>query len=138
MENIIVVALKALIVHRGKVLLVQRSATDEVGASTWEFAGGKLDFGETPEAALSREVHEETGLHIQVGRPLYAATFMSHPWRQMVILCYHGTSDTDVVTLSHEHQAHVWATPAQMRQLLPDLILHDLERHGIWATLGLK
>ena len=46
MENVIIVAVKAVIVFDGKALIIQRSADDNVGANTWEFAGGELDFNE--------------------------------------------------------------------------------------------
>lgn len=48
MENIIVVALKAVIVFNEKILIIKRSADDDIGADTWEFVGGKLEFGATP------------------------------------------------------------------------------------------
>ena len=62
MDNIIIVALKAVIIFNRKALIIQRSADDDVGANTWEFAGGKLDFGEDLEVALKREIQEEVGV----------------------------------------------------------------------------
>jgi len=71
-ENKIIVAVKGIINHNGKILIIQRSDDDETGANTWEFAGGKIDFGENLEDALIREVKEEVGL--LPGFPVYIFT----------------------------------------------------------------
>lgn len=59
-----VVVLKGLIIKKGKLLLIKRSDQDDVVGGTWECTGGKLEFGETLEAALVREIKEEVGLVI--------------------------------------------------------------------------
>lgn len=65
-QHTIIVALKGLIVNEGKVLIVQRAIDDEIGAGTWECAGGIIEFGEDLEYALLREMKEEVGLVITV------------------------------------------------------------------------
>ncbi|MGY1410132.1 MULTISPECIES: Nudix family hydrolase [unclassified Luteimonas] len=54
---------------RGRVLLARRSPGREL-AGLWEFPGGKVDPGETPEAALVRELAEELDIEVEVGAPL--------------------------------------------------------------------
>ena len=54
---------------RGRVLLARRSAGREL-AGLWEFPGGKVEPGETPEHALARELAEELGIQVDVGAPL--------------------------------------------------------------------
>lgn len=54
---------------RGRILLARRAPGREL-AGLWEFPGGKVDPGETPEAALARELHEELGIEVEVGAPL--------------------------------------------------------------------
>jgi 8-oxo-dGTP diphosphatase len=56
----------ALIERNGRVLLSQRRA-DQSLPLTWEFPGGKVEPGESPEAALAREISEELGCTICVG-----------------------------------------------------------------------
>ena len=56
----------ALIVRGGEVLICQRRA-DQPMALQWEFPGGKIEHGETPEQALARELHEELGIEARIG-----------------------------------------------------------------------
>ena len=135
MENIIVVAVKALIIHNSKVLIIQRSAQDEVGANTWECAGGKIEFGEGLEEALIREVKEEVGLSITVNKLLYATTFKTHEHRQVVILTYYCTANGNIVVLSEEHKNYLWADKEQMMNLLSKPIIDDLNHNSIWEQI---
>jgi A/G-specific adenine glycosylase len=59
----------AVIIRRGKVLLAQRPA-DKLLGGMWEFPGGKVEKGETLEACLRREILEELGTTIRVGKSL--------------------------------------------------------------------
>lgn len=66
MKSIDVVA--AIILHEGKILATQRGYGDMAGG--WEFPGGKIEPGETPEEALVREIHEELDTTIAVDEHL--------------------------------------------------------------------
>lgn len=57
----------ALIERRGRVLLAQRRP-DQSLPLAWEFPGGKVEAGESPEAALAREIREELGCLVRVGK----------------------------------------------------------------------
>ncbi len=59
--NIILVSAVALADKDGRVLLAQRPEGKSM-AGLWEFPGGKVETGETPETALIRELHEELGI----------------------------------------------------------------------------
>ncbi|AKA72545.1 NUDIX domain-containing protein [Saccharolobus solfataricus] len=59
------VAVGCLIVEENKVLLVQRKNPPNAGL--WAIPGGKVEYGETLEEALKREMREETGLEVAVG-----------------------------------------------------------------------
>ena len=63
MKTIRVVA--AVILSEGKIFATQRGYGDFKGG--WEFPGGKIEAGETPEAALKREISEELETQIRVG-----------------------------------------------------------------------
>ena len=137
LDNVIIVALKAIIVLNGKALIVRRSGDDEVGAGTWEFVGGKLDFGEELETALKREIQEEAGLDVVVEKLLYATSFKTHEYRQLVILAYLCTAMSDCVSLSDEHQDYLWADKKQILELLPEPLLINLNQHNIWDIAGI-
>lgn len=62
-KNIVLVTAAALVDREGWVL-VQRRPSGSDFAGLWEFPGGKLEPGETPEAALIRELDEELGIDI--------------------------------------------------------------------------
>ncbi len=62
----------AALVRDGRVLAARRTAP-AAAAGRWEFPGGKVEGGETPEAALVREIDEELGVTIEVRRWLTGA-----------------------------------------------------------------
>ena len=128
----LVIAVKGVIVHEGKILLVQRAEDDHIGAGTWECAGGKIEFGEDLEAALVREIREETALDVSVGPILYATTFMTDSTRQVVILTYLCRTNQTGVQLSSEHIDYQWCTKDQLRTLLLPQIIADFEKNNIF------
>src|ERR1017187_7910806 len=65
-QNLIEVS-AALIFRSGKVLITQRHANAHLGG-LWEFPGGKREAGETFEECLAREIREELGVEISVGK----------------------------------------------------------------------
>jgi 8-oxo-dGTP diphosphatase len=67
----------ALIVHNDEVLIGQRRP-DQPMALQWEFPGGKIEAGETPEQALVRELNEELGITATIGPPV---THIRHNYR---------------------------------------------------------
>jgi 8-oxo-dGTP diphosphatase len=67
----------ALILRGGEVLIGQRRA-DQPMALQWEFPGGKIESGESPEQALARELDEELGIRAVIGPPV---TRIRHNYR---------------------------------------------------------
>lgn len=62
-----VVQVSAGIVLDGSKVLLTRRAPEENFAGRWEFPGGKLEFGETPQVCLARELKEELDIDVAVG-----------------------------------------------------------------------
>ncbi len=137
MENRIVVALKAIIIYQQKALIIQRSYGEGSGSGSWEFAGGKLEFGEDLETCLKREIMEEVGLTVKVEKLLYASTFLTKEKRQTVILNYLCHSFSDQITLSEEHEKYIWADKKTMKKYLAKGILNDLEINQIFEQLDI-
>ena len=80
----VLVAAVALIDADGRVLLAQRPEGKSM-AGLWEFPGGKVEAGETPEAALIRELHEELGIDTWTSC-LAPLTFASHTYPDFHLL----------------------------------------------------
>ena len=84
----LIVVAAALIDGDGRVLVQQRPQ-DKTMAGLWEFPGGKVELGETPEAALIRELREELGIDVEQAC-LAPACFASEPLggRHLLLLVY--------------------------------------------------
>jgi 8-oxo-dGTP diphosphatase len=79
-RRVLVVA--ALVRDQGRILMSRRRA-DQSFPLCWEFPGGKVDPGEAPEQALVREIREELGCQVQVGR-IFDVVF--HPYDDFDLL----------------------------------------------------
>lgn len=96
---------------RGRVLLARRTEGRDL-AGLWEFPGGKHEPGESAEAALQRELHEELGIEVEVGAPLINVP-QAYPDKRLRL---------DVRSIRHWHgharglegQALVWVPPPKL------------------------
>ena len=102
----------AILTQAGRILLVQRPASAEMGG-LWEFPGGKIEPGETPEAALAREIREELGVPIVVG-PLYHITDYHYPTGLAVRLHFFRCRITSGTPQLLWGQALRWVAPADL------------------------
>jgi 8-oxo-dGTP diphosphatase len=104
----------ALIERDGLVLAARRSATMSLPLK-WEFPGGKLEEGESPEECLRRELVEEMGVTIAVGQPLPLHT---HSYDTLTVTLYPFvcSMESGHITL-HEHSAMVWLPPHELHTL---------------------
>ncbi|WP_019954258.1 8-oxo-dGTP diphosphatase MutT [Yoonia vestfoldensis] len=112
--KLVLVSAVALIDADGRVLLAQRPAGKAM-AGLWEFPGGKVEQGETPEAALIRELHEELGIGTWASC-LAPLTFASHAYADFHLLMplfacrkWEGTPQ------SREGQALKWVRVNELR-----------------------
>jgi 8-oxo-dGTP diphosphatase len=64
----------AILARDGKVLIAQRKSSDHL-AGKWEFPGGKIEEGESPEECLRRELHEEFGVDTSIGEFLAESVY---------------------------------------------------------------
>ncbi len=104
MKTIEVVA--AVIVRGGQVFATQRGYGEWQG--WWEFPGGKMEPGESPQEALVREIREELDAEISVGRLLETVEW-DYPKFHLTMHCFLCSLLSDSVHLN-EHEAAAWLT----------------------------
>ncbi|WP_404333541.1 (deoxy)nucleoside triphosphate pyrophosphohydrolase [Sphingomonas sp. MMS12-HWE2-04] len=112
----LLVVAAALIDPEGRVL-VQKRPEGKPMPGLWEFPGGKIEAGESPEAALARELREELGITLDADA-LTPAAFASEALgeRHLVLLLY-VLRDWDGVPEAHHASALDWVRPGDMRAL---------------------
>jgi 8-oxo-dGTP diphosphatase len=123
------VATKAFILFQGKVLILRESTkyTDGTNASKYDVVGGRVEPGERFDSSLLREIKEETGLEVKVGRP-----FFVNEWRpvvkgeqwQVVGTFFECNALSDEVVLSEDHDGYEWINPKDFKKynLIENLI----------------
>ncbi len=133
------IIVKSIIFNRRlrKILIIQRCNSDPIGAGTWEGAGGNIEYGETPEQAIQREIREETGImEIVIDRIAYVS--LVSEGEPYLIIAYLCESQAEEVNLSGEHQAFVWADKSECMNMLPAEITGDFVRNNIFEYLGME
>jgi len=77
----------AALIRRGGRILLSRRRADQAMPHLWEFPGGKVESGEAPTDALTREVKEELGCPVEVGR-IDEVVFHAYPTFDLYMLVY--------------------------------------------------
>ncbi len=111
----VLVAAAALVDIDGRVLIAKRPAGKQL-AGLWEFPGGKVEPGETPEECLIRELHEELGITVSHAC-LAPFVFASHGYENFhllmpLFLCRRWEG----LVTAREHEALAWVKPHQFDQ----------------------
>ncbi len=108
-----VVVAAAVIVRDGRVLLTRRMEGQHL-AGMWEFPGGKLESGESPEETLVRECREECGVEVEVG-DIFEVTHHRYPEKDVLLLFYRCRLVAGEV--QHLQVAdHAWVSPSDLER----------------------
>ncbi len=114
-RKLLLVVACALVDGDGRVLLAQRPEGKSL-AGLWEFPGGKVEQGETPEEALIRELAEELGIETKVSC-LAPLTFASHSYESFHLLMpLYVCRRSWGVPQAREAQALKWVRPNRLRE----------------------
>ena len=104
----------AVIEKDGKILIARRKRGGS-HAGKWEFPGGKLEPGETPEDCLKRELREELGIETEVG-PLFCSSRFVYPHVAVELLVYRTSYVSGEIAL-HEHDQVEWVSPEGLSEI---------------------
>jgi len=101
----------AVIEKDGKILVAQRKGGALAGK--WEFPGGKLEPGETPEQCLARELREEFDIEARIGAFICASRF-EYKHISIELLAYRAAHVSGEFRLN-DHARIAWVAPAELR-----------------------
>lgn len=111
-QNEMPLLVTAAVVFDGDKVLITRRPDDSRHAGLWEFPGGKIDPGESPEEALCREISEELNAEIRVVE-IFDVVFYRYDWGPVLILAY--TCQLLTKTLHNIGVAeHRWVHPQEL------------------------
>lgn len=106
MESPVIRVVGAIVERDGAVFAARRNAERSAGG-LWEFPGGKIEAGETPESALRRELQEEMGVDVAVG-PFVDRSLSDVGAARIEFSCYAAQFTGEDPTDSSDHDAMRW------------------------------
>lgn len=107
------VVVAAVIVREGRILACQRSRRDSF-ALKWEFPGGKVRKGETPDAALERELREELGVAARIGEELFQTRHKYPQMREEIELRFFPAELEGATIVNRVFENIEWIEPAAL------------------------
>lgn len=110
------IVVAAVIRKEGKILLAERRSDSSIPG--WEFPGGKVESGESPEQALSREISEELGVQCRIIRPLETVSLPDKPNSKLIAFEVELLDDQFQL---FSHRQIFWVEPEELMEynLLP-------------------
>jgi 8-oxo-dGTP diphosphatase len=112
------------IIRRGGRILICRRTAAQAHALKWEFPGGKVEAGESPQQALCRELHEELALDCQIGDEVERYPFR-YPSKDPILLIFHAVTDFSGEPRNCVFEEMRWVAPAELPRF--DFLEGDVE-----------
>lgn len=115
------IATKAFITHKGNVLIVRESTKYKDGANVgkYDVVGGRVNPGQPFFNSLEREISEETGLKVKIGKPFFANEWWpkvrGEQW-QIVGMFFECQAKKNKIKLSKDHDDFLWINPNQYKK----------------------
>ncbi len=114
------IAVRAIIHKDDKTLLLRRSNGRDTILGKYELPGGKLDYGEQPEDALGRYLHDDVGLTIRTAQLFDVLSYIDHDDRDMqyifILYLVSLESDDAKITLSQNYDHYLWEKMSNIQQ----------------------
>lgn len=114
------ISVRAIIRQNNKTLLLRRANGRPTILGQYELPGGKLAYGEQPEDALRRHLHDDAGLHMQTGQLFDAVTYIDRDDRDIqyaVIVYLVGLADDHrTIALSPNYDKYIWKNASDLQQ----------------------
>jgi 8-oxo-dGTP diphosphatase len=114
-EQIPLHVVAAVMIHNDKILGCRRGSHKDA-AGMWEFPGGKVEPGESPKQALSREIWEELSLEVKPWRMLDRSLTHVNERLSIDLECWVVFLDHAPNLISSDHDAFVWLSPDELSQ----------------------
>ncbi len=141
-KKIVYVAAVAMFDADGRVLLTQRPEGKDM-AGMWEFPGGKIEVGETPEAAIQREIQEELGVDL-CDSCIAPLTFVSHEYEKFhLVMVLYLCRRWEGIPTALEGQKLTWRRPQDMQAMpMPPadipLVRALIDQSYVWEELAAR
>lgn len=110
MKNIIKVT-AAILEKDGRIIIAQRKSSDHLSGK-WEFPGGKIEPGETPEECLARELKEEFDIDVNISEHL-GSNVHHYDHISIELMAYRASWVGGTITMN-DHKAYRWVTINQL------------------------
>ena len=116
MESRKIIEVVGAIIKDGERYLVGQRAANKSQGGLWEFMGGKIEPGETPEQALARECREELNLEIE-NESVIDSVVHEYPEKTIRLTLISCTPKPGSVPSPNEHQSIRWVTREEMQEM---------------------
>lgn len=115
------------LLKKGSQVLVGQRPDNHSLAGQWEFPGGKIELGESPEAALARELFEEIGIEAQIGELKLAVT---HSYEDVgIIILFYDVPYWKGEPKANHHAQIEWVYPQELKnRAIPEANRRILDR----------
>lgn len=132
-------SVRALIRSDEKILLLRRATGRETILGRFELPGGKIEYGEQPEDALRRYLHDDVGVHVQTAQLFDAITYIDHDDRdiQYAVIVYNVAlqQENSVIQLGENYNRYEWVVESEIQRLsitdLTQLVLGIIQQDKI-------
>jgi 8-oxo-dGTP diphosphatase len=127
MDKKIFFSVKTLIIKNNTFLAVYNLKD---GRKLWDLPGGRMEFGETAEETLKREIFEELNIEIKPIKVIDTWNYMHNDKCQITGIIYFSEMMTDAIYLSDEHEGYEWIGFKQIEEIFSRDFL--LEKMQLW------